>query len=72
MASEWAYTCGNNMYFVVEHYGHLVVQRQDWLGRTFVGYARNLADATALNHRGVALGAHRTCGPATVKPLTKD
>ena len=48
MASEWTYTCGNHMYFVVERYGHFIVQRQDWLGRTFVGYARNLVDATAL------------------------
>ena len=48
MASEWTYACGNHMYFVVERYGHLIVQRQDWLGRSFVGYARNLVDATAL------------------------
>ena len=36
------------MYFVVERYGHLIVQRQDWLGRTFMGYAHDLAEATAL------------------------
>jgi len=48
MASEWTYACGNHMYFVVERYGHLIVQRQDWLGRTFISYARDLAEATAL------------------------
>ena len=49
MASEWTYACGNHMYFVVERYGHFIVQRQDWLGRTFMSYARDLAEATASN-----------------------
>jgi hypothetical protein len=48
MASEHVYSCGNNTYYVVEHFGQLIVQRQDWLGRTFIGYASGLAQATAL------------------------
>ena len=48
MAWEWTYTCGNNLYYVTERCGRLVVQRQDWLGRTFVSYARDLAEATPL------------------------
>ena len=27
MASERTYTCGNNMYYVVEQYGHLIVRQ---------------------------------------------
>ena len=45
MASERAFTCGNGKYYVVEHHGQLTVQRQDWLGRTFIGYARDLGEA---------------------------
>ena len=48
MASERAYTCGNNLYYVVEGYGRLIVQRQGWFVRTFIGYARDFAEATAL------------------------
>jgi hypothetical protein len=32
---------------VVGQSGYLIVQRQDWLGRTFINYARNLAEAIA-------------------------
>ena len=48
MPSEWTYTCGNNRYCVVERFGRLIVQRQDWLGRTFISYAGDLAEATVL------------------------
>jgi hypothetical protein len=48
MASEHVYSCGNKTYYVVERFGQLIVQRQDWLGRTFIGYASGLAQATAL------------------------
>lgn len=45
MASERAFSCGNNKYYVVEDHGTFIVQRQSWFGRTFVTYARNLAEA---------------------------
>jgi hypothetical protein len=48
MASERVFTCGNGKYYVVEEYGRLLVQRQGWLSRTFIGYARDLAEAMAL------------------------
>lgn len=48
MASERVYTCGNRMYYVVEQYGRLIVQRQDWLGRTFISYACDFVETTAL------------------------
>ncbi len=48
MASELAFSCGNSKYYVVERYGRFIVQRQDWLGRTFISYARDLAEAIAL------------------------
>jgi hypothetical protein len=48
MAVERAFSCGNSLYYVVERYGCFVVQRQDWLGRTFISYARDLAAAIAL------------------------
>jgi hypothetical protein len=48
MASERAFICGNNKYYVVERYGRLIVQRQDWLNRTFVSYARDVAEAVAI------------------------
>jgi hypothetical protein len=32
---------------VVESHGYFIVQRQDWLGRTFITYARSLAEAIA-------------------------
>ncbi|HTV35814.1 MAG TPA: hypothetical protein VMF12_05225 [Xanthobacteraceae bacterium] len=47
MASERAFTCGNNKYYVVEQHGYLIVQRQDWLGRTFIGYVREIKEAIA-------------------------
>jgi hypothetical protein len=47
VAAERAFTCGSSKYYAVEQHGYLIVQRQDWLGRTFIGYARDLADAIA-------------------------
>lgn len=47
MASERAFTCGNSKYYVVEYYSTFIVQRQDWFGRAFVTYARDLAEAIA-------------------------
>ncbi len=45
--AERAFTCGNGKYYVLEQHGYLIVQRQDWLGRTFIDHARNLAEAIA-------------------------
>ena len=47
MAAERAFTCGNKKYYVAERYGYFVVHRQDWLSRSFIAYARSLAEAIA-------------------------
>ncbi len=47
VAAERTFTCGNSRYYVVACNGHFIVQRQDWLGRSFVTYARDLAEAIA-------------------------
>jgi hypothetical protein len=48
---ERAYACGNRKYYVHEAYGRFIVRRQDWLARTFVGYARDVPEALALIKR---------------------
>lgn len=48
MESERVFICGNSKYYVIARYGRLLVQRQDWLGRTFITYARDVAEAIAL------------------------
>jgi hypothetical protein len=45
VAAERVFICGSRKYYVVEQHSYLIVQRQDWLGRTFIDYARSLADA---------------------------
>ncbi len=47
MASERAFICGNSKYYVVEYRGTFIVQRQNWLGRSFITYSRSLAEAIA-------------------------
>lgn len=47
VAAERAFTCGSSKYYVVEQHGYLIVQRQDWLGRSFIDYAHSLAEAIA-------------------------
>ena len=47
MAVERAFSCGNSKYYVVDFHGLCIVQREDWLGRTFLTYARNIAEAIA-------------------------
>jgi len=46
-AAERIFICGNGRYYVTDRHGTLIVQRQAWLGRTFVGYAGGLAEAIA-------------------------
>lgn len=47
MAAEHAFTCGTSTYFVTECCSYFVVQKQSWFGRSFVSYARDLAEAIA-------------------------
>ncbi len=47
MPAERVFTCGNSKYYVVPCNGHFIVQRQGWLGRTFITYTRDLAEAVA-------------------------
>jgi hypothetical protein len=46
--AERAFSCGNSTYYVAESYGRFKVQRQGWLGRIFLGYVVDLAEAIAL------------------------
>jgi hypothetical protein len=46
-----AFSCGNSKYYVVERGGFYVVQRQDWLSRTFIAYAHDPAEAMTLIQR---------------------
>ena len=48
MELERAFGCGTSKYYVVDRHSRLVVYRQGWLGRSFVSYARDLAEAIAL------------------------
>jgi hypothetical protein len=48
MQIERAFRSGNKKYYVVISEGFYVVRRQDWLSKTFIGYANNLAEAMEL------------------------
>lgn len=48
MESEQTFTCGNSKYYVTKRDGFVIVRRQDWIARTFVGYGRDLAEAMTL------------------------
>jgi len=45
---QQTFSCGNRKYYVTEHNGCFVVQRQDWIERTFIGFARDITGAIAL------------------------
>lgn len=47
MAAEHVFTCGTGKYYVTDRGGTLIVQKQGWFGRSFVCYARDLAEAIA-------------------------
>ena len=47
VAAERAFTCGTGKYYVTECCGTFIVQKQGWFGRSFVGYARDVAEAIA-------------------------
>lgn len=47
VAAQHAFTCGTGKYYVTECHGHFIVQKQGWFGRSFVSYARDLAEAIA-------------------------
>lgn len=65
MASERAFSCGNNTYYVVESYDRFKVQRQGWLGRIFLGYVVNLAEAIALIEADAKCWRIRLAQPAS-------
>jgi hypothetical protein len=48
MTAERVFRCGISKYYAVVCHGYLIVQRQGWFERTFIGYARNLGEAVAL------------------------
>jgi hypothetical protein len=53
------FNCGDSKYYVSEQNSFLVVQRQDWIERTFVGYARDIAEAISLIRRDAGSGQIR-------------
>jgi hypothetical protein len=48
MEHQQTFSSGNSKYYVTVQNGCLVVQRQDWIERTFIGFARDMAEARAL------------------------
>lgn len=59
VVSEFAFSCGNSKYHVIERDGCFIVRRQDWLAGTFIGYARDIAGALALIRRNAGSGTIR-------------
>jgi hypothetical protein len=51
--------CGNSKYYVIERNGFLIVRRQDWLERTFIGFARDIEEVVALIRRDSRSGEIR-------------
>lgn len=45
------FRCGNNKYYAIEQNGCFIVRRQDWIEQTFIGYARDIAEAMTLVRR---------------------
>ncbi len=45
MVAERAFTYGSGKYYVTERCGTLIVEKQGWFARSFVCYARDLAEA---------------------------
>lgn len=48
MEYKHTFSCGDRRYYVTGQNGCFVVRRQDWIERTFIGYARDIAEAMAL------------------------
>jgi hypothetical protein len=48
MESRQIFRCGNYKYYVIGQRACFVVRRQGWMGETFIGYARDIADAMTL------------------------
>jgi hypothetical protein len=48
MEYKQIFRCGDRKYYVSEQSGYFIVRRQDWIERTFVGYAQDIAEAIAL------------------------
>jgi hypothetical protein len=59
MECERTFRCGNSKYYVIEQGSVFIVQRQDWIERTFIGYTRNIAEAMALIRRDSRSGEIR-------------
>ena len=48
MESKQIFRCGNYKYYVIGQNACFVVRRQDWMEETFIGYARDIAEAMVL------------------------
>jgi hypothetical protein len=51
MYDKQIFRCGNSKYYVSEQNGYFVVRRQDWIERTFIGYAQGIAEAMSIIKR---------------------
>ena len=51
MAEERAFSCGSGKYYVTERSGYFIVQKQEWVGKSFVAYAHDLGEAVACIER---------------------
>ena len=48
MKYEQPFNCGDSKYYVVERKGFFIVQRQDQIEKTYIGYARDISQAMDL------------------------
>jgi hypothetical protein len=48
MEDQQTFRCGNSKYYVIGQNGCFIVRRQDWIERTFIGYASDIAEAMTL------------------------
>jgi hypothetical protein len=53
------FNCRDSKYYVSKQNSFLVVQRQDWIERIFIGYARDIAEAMSLIRRDAGSGQIR-------------
>ena len=51
MQGDRVLRCGNKKYYVAVSDGFYIVRRQDWLSKTFIGYASDLGSAMDLIKR---------------------
>ncbi len=51
MEHTHTFDCGNSRYEAIGQHGYLVVRRQDWVEKVFIGYAHDIAEVMSLIQR---------------------